>query len=158
MSNGVWTPVCLVILLVPRSQSYLRPEPPETHFFLAAGYHLQARLHRVFYTESTSTEAELLCVEETEEHQLELLAHLICSESGFPTFTSFQTSESEVSSLYSEGRKVSDTIEYFSTEWRRPLVWPAALILTRRSGAAGRTVGAEGVGPCRSLVAAVGGN
>ena len=93
-------PVCLVVLLVPRSQSYLRPELSETHFFLAAGYHLQAWVHRVFYTESASTEAELLCVEETEEHQLELLAHLICSESGFPTFTSVQTSESEVSSFY----------------------------------------------------------
>ena len=85
MSNGV---------LLPRSRSYLRPEPPETYFFLVASHHLQARLQRVFFTESASTEAELLCVEEAEDLQLELLAHLICSESGFPTFTSSQTSES----------------------------------------------------------------
>ena len=110
ISNGALIPVFLAILLVPRSRSYLRPEPPKTHFFLEAGYHLQARLHRVFFTESASTEAKLLCVEETEEHQLELLAHLICTESGFPTFTFAQTSESEVSSLYCEVRKVSDII------------------------------------------------
>ena len=100
MSNGVLLQICLVILLVQRSRSYLKPEPPETHFFLKASYHLQARLQRVFFTEPASTKAELLCVEETEDLQLELLAHLICSESGFPTFTSVQTSESEVSSLY----------------------------------------------------------
>ena len=98
MSNGALIPICLVILLVPRSRSYQRPEPPETHFFLAVNYHHQDRLQRVFFTESASTEAELLCVEETEEHQLEMLAHLICTESGYPTFTSAQTSESEVSS------------------------------------------------------------
>ena len=109
MSNGALIPICLAILLVPRSRSYQRPEPPETHFLLAVNYHLQDRLYRVFFTESPSTEAELLCLEETEEHQLELLAHLLCSESGFPTFTSVQTSELEVSSFYSEGRKVSDT-------------------------------------------------
>ena len=103
-------PICLVILLVPRSRSYPKPEPPETHFFLSARYHFQDSLHRVYFTESASwpstSPAELLCVEETEEDfqlQLELLAHLICTESGFPTFTSVQTSESEVSSLYYYG-------------------------------------------------------
>ena len=99
MSNCVLTQVCLLVVLVPRSQSYLRPEPPETHFFLAASYHLQSRLHRVFFTESSSTEAELLCVEEelqTSQLQLQLLAHLICTESDFATFTSAQISESEV--------------------------------------------------------------
>ena len=109
MSDGVLIPICLVILLVPKSQSYLKPEPPETHFFLKASYRLQDRLHRVYFTESASTEAELLCVEEAEEDfqlQLELLAHLICTESGFPTFTSVQTSESEVSSFYYYGPQV----------------------------------------------------
>ena len=100
MNNGVLLPICLVILLVQRSRSYLKPEPPETHFFLRTSYHLQARVQRVFFTESSSTEAELLCVEETEDLQLELLAHIICSESAFPTFTSVQSSESDVSSLY----------------------------------------------------------
>ena len=98
MSNCVLIQVCLLVVLVPRSQSYLRPEPPETHFFPSDRYHPQTRLHSVFFTESVSVNAELLCLEETEQLQLELLAHLICSESGFATFTTVQTSESEVSS------------------------------------------------------------
>ena len=100
MSNGALIPVFLVILLVPKSQSYLKPEPPETHFFLKDRYR---HGYLVFFTESTSTEPELLCVEEAEAEDqqldLELLAHLICTESKYPTFTSVQTSESEVSIL-----------------------------------------------------------
>ena len=93
-------PICLVILLVPRSRSYPKPEPPETHFFLKDRYR---HGYLVFFTESTSTEPELLCVEEAEAEDqqldLELLAHLICTESKYPTFTSVQSSESEVSIL-----------------------------------------------------------
>ena len=71
----------------PEIAKLLKKEPPETHFFLTTRPRV---LHGV--------------------RQLELLAHLICTESGFPTFTSTQTSESEVSSLYYKGRKVSATI------------------------------------------------
>ena len=99
MRSSISVPICLLVLLVPRGRCLLKPEPPETHFFLAAGYHLQSRLHRVFFTESSSTEAELLCIEEdlqTSQLQLQLLAHLICTESDFATFTSARISESEV--------------------------------------------------------------
>ena len=90
--------ICLAVLLVRGSRCYEKPEPPETHFFLKDRYPLH---YLVFFTESTSTEPELLCVEEAEDNQLEqeLLAHLICTESGFPTFTTVETSESEVSRL-----------------------------------------------------------
>ena len=104
MRCSILVPICLVVLHAPRVRGYLKPEPPETHFFLAASYHPQSRLHRVFFTESSSTEAELLCIEEedqeTSQLQLELLAHLVCTESDFPTFTSARTSQSEVRSLY----------------------------------------------------------
>ena len=104
MRSSISVSISLLVLLVPRGRCLLKPEPPETHFFLAASYHPQSRLHRVFFTESSSTEASLLCIEEedqeTSQLQLELLAHLVCTESDFPTFTSARTSQSEVRSLH----------------------------------------------------------
>ena len=106
MRDSILLPICLLVLLLPRRRCYLKLEPPETHFFLAASYHLQSRQHRVLFTESSSTEAEQLCIEEehqTSQLELELLAHLICTESDFPTFTTVGTSEAEVSWLYNVG-------------------------------------------------------
>ena len=100
MSYGALVTICLAVFLVRGSRCYEKPEPPETHFFLKDRYR---HGYLVFFTESTSTEPELLCVEEAEAEDqqldLELLAHLICTESKYPTFTSVQTSESEVSIL-----------------------------------------------------------
>ena len=74
---------------------YMKTEPPETHFFLIKNFRQNSQL---FFTEPSSTKAELLCVgvEEYRGSQLEMLAHQVCTEAGFPSFTSVRKSELQV--------------------------------------------------------------
>jgi len=63
----------------------MKPEPPETNFFLKEG--LQQSL--VFFTNSYSSKPELLCIEDSVfkpySPSNQLLAHKLCVESGFQT-------------------------------------------------------------------------
>jgi len=98
MSNKAVASICvLVVVLLRQSGSYL-PEPRESHFFLKRNYQHQSRLASVFFTEPSNTEERMLCLGTEEYHgtEVEMLAHLICTQTGFQSFSSVSKSEAQM--------------------------------------------------------------
>ena len=94
--------LCVMVILVQQSRGYLKPEPPETHFFLKKNYHHQrSDLASVFFTEPSSTEVEMLCIgeEEYQGPEVEMLAHQICTEASYDSFSAVRKSELQVREL-----------------------------------------------------------